>query len=63
MKWHNLGPGKVQLRLSVALVNNTAFLCRAYVKDSDATDKRQIASLKVHVSSILQGHVIVRGYL
>src|SRR4051812_2042542 len=29
MKWHNIGPGKVQLRLGVALINNTAYLCRA----------------------------------
>ncbi|MBI1944696.1 MAG: hypothetical protein HYS27_03310 [Deltaproteobacteria bacterium] len=63
MKWHNLGPGQVQLRLGVATINDTAYLCRAYVKDSVATDYRQIANLKVHISSILNGKVIVRGYL
>ena len=34
MKWHNIGPGKNQLRLAVALINGNAYLCQAYVKNN-----------------------------
>ena len=63
MKWHNLGPGKVQLRLGVVIHDPRAFLCRAWVKDSDATDKRELAKLKTHVNRIQLGQYISRGTL
>src|SRR3990172_13130110 len=43
MKWHNLGPGRVQLRLAVALVNGEALLCRGYVKSDAKVDKAEMA--------------------
>src|SRR4051812_43774013 len=55
MKWHQIGPGRVQLRVAVAIQAAEALLCRAYVKDSTSTDKREMAKLKLHISLILRG--------
>jgi hypothetical protein len=63
MKWHNLGPGRVQLRLSVAILSSRAFLCRAYVKSSDAKDKREATKLKDHIQDIHFGRHQERGVL
>lgn len=63
MKWHNLGPRNVQLRLFVALLDGDAFLCRAYVKTGDAQDKRMAAILKHHILLIRQGRLDERGEL
>lgn len=63
MKWHNIGPGRVQLRGADAIINSHAYLCQAYVKDSDATDKRNAAKLKMHIRNIHLGRVQVRGVL
>ena len=63
MKWHNLGPGRVQLRLAVAMLGVRAFLCRAYVKTSSAQDKREAAKLKDHIRDIHLGRHQVRGVL
>ncbi len=61
MKWHNLGPGRVQLRLAVTFLSGDALLCQAYVKDSAAKDKREAAKLKAHINQIAQGNYTVRG--
>jgi hypothetical protein len=61
MKWHNIGPGKVQLRVSVAILQGRAFLCEAYVKDSDAKDKRECAKLKRRINQIVAGQYQYRG--
>ena len=45
MKWHNLGPGKVQLRLGVVI----------------ASPQRELAKLKTHVNRIHSGQYVVRG--
>ena len=42
MKWHQMGCGKIQLRLPVAVLNNH-FLCEAYVKSNEKTEKRKMA--------------------
>lgn len=63
MKWHNLGPGRVQLRLCVALWNGEALLCRGYVKENDTVDKREMAKLKIHLRAISQGTYTRRGKL
>ncbi len=63
MKWHNLGPGRVQLRLAVALHGGEALLCQAYVKDSATKDFREIAKFRGHISLIQQGRYIRRGTL
>lgn len=63
MKWHNLGSGRVQLRLLVVLLDNTAYLCNAYVKDSDKKDEREMAKLKNKIKLIQDGRYISRGWL
>src|SRR2546421_13050496 len=54
MKWHNLGPGHVQLRLCVAMLDK-AYLCQAFVKTDDAKDKREAANLEIRIASIRKG--------
>lgn len=61
MKWHNIGPGRVQLRVSVAILQGRAFLCEAYVKDSEAKDKRECAKLKRRINQIALGQYQYRG--
>lgn len=63
MKWHNLGPGQVQLRLGVVIHRSVAYLCQAYVKDSDAKDKREAAKLLLRVDLIESGRFQKRGIL
>jgi len=61
MKWRNLGSGRVQLRLAVAIVGNQALLCHAWVKQNPATDQREIANFKRRMNIILQGRHTIRG--
>jgi hypothetical protein len=63
MKWHQLGPGKVQLRLPVMSFTRSAFLCEAYVKNNAATDQRRMARFKTHMNLIAQGRYVYRGAL
>ena len=70
MKWHNLGPGKVQLRLLVVIIETEidsvktqrAFLCTSFVKD-DKTDRREMARLKLKIQKIEDGTYVYRGKL
>ncbi len=70
MKWHNLGPGKNQLRLCVVIVETEledkkeqrSFLCTSYIKD-DKTEKREMAKLKTKIRKILDGTYVYRGKL
>lgn len=63
MKWHNLGSGVIQLRLLVVIVNETAYLCNAYVKDNENTDFREMAKLKIKIKLIQEGRFIFLGRL
>ena len=63
MKWDGIGPGKVELRLMVAILGARAFLCQAYVKTKDAQDYREALNLKRFINLIRQGRYIQRGYL
>jgi len=63
MKWHNIGPGNVQLRLLIAIANETSYLCNAYVKDNENTDFREMAKLKTKIQLINEGRFIFRGRL
>lgn len=63
MKWHNVGSGRVQLRLPVAIYNNEALLCRAYVKTDAAAEARQLAVFKTHINKIVAGNYHRRGKL
>ena len=70
MKWHNLGPGKVQLRLCVVIIETElekiiqlrAFLCTSYVKD-DKSEKREMSRLKIKIQKIEDGTYKYRGKL
>jgi hypothetical protein len=63
MKWHNMGSGRVQLRLLVVMARNKAHLCNAYVKDNENTDHREMAKLKTKIQLINEGKFIFRGRL
>lgn len=63
MKWHNIGSGRIQLRLLVVIAHNTAHLCNAYVKDNENTDFREMAKLKTKIQLINEGRFISRGRL
>lgn len=71
MKWHNIGNGKVQLRLLVVIIeadlNNVkaerAFLCESYVKSGANQDKRQMEKLKIKIRRIALGNYLYRGAL
>ena len=70
MKWHNLGSGKNQLRLSIVIAETElggikkkrSFLCTAYVKD-DKREKAEMAKMKIKVRKILDGTYYYRGEL
>ena len=60
MKWHNIGPGKIQLRLPVGILGD-AVLCEAYVKESSKQEKRKLARFKVHLQLVRLGRFTERG--
>lgn len=63
MKWHNIGDGCVQLRLTVGILGNERFLCEAYIKHDDKEDKRRLAKFKGYLALIRQGCYTIRGRL
>lgn len=63
MKWHNIGNGKVQLRLAVVIWSGKVFLCQGYSKTNDQIDKREMAKLKNRINDIADGTYIYRGLL
>jgi len=62
MKWHQMGNGKVQIRLPVGVLNS-AFLCEAYVKESPKQEARKLARFKTHLQLIRLGRFTERGRL
>lgn len=62
MKWHQVGNGKVQLRLPVAFVKD-ACPCSAYVKKDEKMDRRMMAKFKVHIQLIKQQQYTQCGVL
>lgn len=63
MKWHNIGNGRVQLRLAIIILNGKSFLCQGYIKSNEAADKRQMALLKNRINNIADGTYSYRGLL
>lgn len=63
MKWHNIGNGKIQLRLAVAIVNHKIFLCQWYAKRDDKTDQRELNRFKIKIQKITENDYEVRGIL
>ena len=62
MKWHQIGNGKVQLRLTVGIFAE-AFLCEAYVKNDPKTEKRKMARFKVYLEKIRRNEYTENGRL
>lgn len=63
MKWRQMGPGQVQLRLPVMAGTQKAFLCEAYVKANASVDQRKMARFKTHMNLISAGRYTFRGKL
>lgn len=63
MKWHNIGPGCIQLRLLVVIADEVAYLCNAYVKGNENIDFREMAKLKTKIQLIKEGRFFSRGRL
>lgn len=63
MKWHNIGNGKNQLRLTVVVKGEDYFLCHAYVKNSPSKDHREMAKLKPRIRYIYDNTYQHRGCL
>ena len=56
MKWHNMGSGRIQLRLPIFIEQGKAWLCRAYVKKDEKTDRREMGQFKIHIQMIREGY-------
>lgn len=63
MKWHNMGNGNVQLRLTVAMINGGCLLCEAYDKQSATQELRKLARFKTYLELIRLGNYTMRGKL
>lgn len=63
MKWHQIGNGKVQLRLTVAIFDRQCFLCEAYVKKNEKQDIRQLKRFRVHLQLIREDSYNICGVL
>jgi hypothetical protein len=63
MKWHQIGNGRIQLRLTVMIRGNQSFLCEAYVKENVKTEKRKLAKLKTYAELIRRSQYTVCGRL
>lgn len=62
MKWHQVGAGKVQMRLPVGLFAEF-YLCEAYVKTDPKIEKRMMAKFKTHLELIRRGQFTECGRL
>lgn len=62
MKWHQVGPGREQLRTPITL-QGAAYLCEAYKKTDEKADKRAMLRFKTHIQLIREGNVHVHGRL
>lgn len=62
MKWHQIGQGRIQLRLPVGILTD-AFLCGAYVKQHAKQEQRQLAKFKTYLQLIRQNQYTECGRL
>ena len=62
MKWPQIGPGNVQMRLPVGMFAE-AYLCEAYVKTDPKKEKRMMAKFKTHLELIHRGQFTECGRL
>lgn len=55
MKWHQVGSGKMQLRLPIGhLFHKGFYLCAAYIKSDPKKEKREMAKFKVYMQKLSQ---------
>jgi hypothetical protein len=62
MKWHNIGDGKIQLRLCVIILKSNIYICNGYVKN-DRTEPREMAKLKLKIDKINEGKFVKLGVI
>lgn len=62
MKWRQIGPGNIQLRLPVGKFKDF-YLCEAYVKSDPKLEKRKMAKFKTHLELIRRGQFTECGRL
>lgn len=62
MKWHNVGNGRVQLRLPVVSVGDF-YLGEAYVKATEAQEQQKLLKFARHIEQIRDGRFTARGTL
>ena len=60
MKWHNIGEGKIQLRLCVVILKRKIYICNGYVKN-DKSDPREMAKLKLKINKINENKFVKLG--
>jgi hypothetical protein len=63
MKWHQIGPGLVDLRLPVTPSQRAVLLCECYEKKGTAYEQRKLARFKTHINLIAKGRYVHRGQL
>lgn len=63
MKWHNIGNGLIQLRLCVAMIEDTAYLCSSYAKSGSNQEARKLALFENQVQLILEDNFTECGRL
>ena len=61
MKWHNIGPGRIQLRLGVVECEGDYYLCHAWSKTSQNQDFQSAMALRDFVRKIRSGAVLCLG--
>jgi hypothetical protein len=63
MKWHQVGPGQVDLRLAVTPLQGQVLLCECYEKRSVRYERRKLARFKTQINLIAAGRYAHRGTL
>jgi hypothetical protein len=63
MKWGKIGPGKIELRVMVAIVGGVAYVCEGYAKTSQSFEQRKLFRFMSHIGNIKKGNVVILGDL
>lgn len=63
MKWHNVGNGSVQLRLTIGIFGDECFLCEAYVKSNVSQEHRKLEKFRRYLELIKDNDYVIRGRL
>lgn len=63
MKWHQIGEGRNQLRLTVGIFGRECSLCGAYIKQNQKQELRQLAKFKTYLQLIRENCYTICGRL